>query len=94
MNSVAPLMASHNTVGNQAKAAVDGWNMLRLRKVGTSVKAWFNPTHADVATPPDSRGMRLEGSWHHDMVMTGAVSAAARGGAGLQVDYVGIFDIF
>ena len=77
--------------GHQAKAAVDGWNMMRVREVGGSIQVWFNPTHADVAAPPASRGMRIEATLQHDMHLTGKVSAAARGGAGLQVDYVGVF---
>lgn len=76
--------------GNQATEAVDGWNMLRLRKVEQSVQVWFNPTHADVALPPASRGLRVEAD-HHDTALTGEVAAAARGGAGLQVDYAGFF---
>ena len=89
---------------NQNKAAVNGWNMLRLciasmpmetgQADGTYADVadvWFNPTHADPAGP--LRGRRLQ-----VQLPVGAIKgagdglmAASRGGAALKLDYAGVY---
>jgi len=92
---------------NQNKAAVNGWNMLRLciasgmpmeghadgpyTSVADVADVWFNPTHADPTGP--LRGRRLQVQLPVG-AMKGAgdgLMAASRGGAALKLDYVGVY---
>jgi hypothetical protein len=83
------------------RTAIAAWNMLRIRLTPETrtVEVWFNPTHADVSGV--GRGLRL--STKVSAVDLGSLLsstkgatprayAAVRGGASMQVDYVGVFD--
>ena len=86
---------------NLPRAAVAGWNMLRMRLTPSPtpggqvlVELRFNPTHAD--KPGVGRGMRLSANVSSaDLGPVGGsarVYAATSGGAAAQVDYIGVFD--
>jgi hypothetical protein len=59
---------------------------------------WWNPTHAD--TPGATRGLRVNGTIRGALAAMNfnasgggalALSAAVRGGAGMKVDYIGVY---
>ena len=78
---------------NQEHAAVNGWNMLRLKLSGETASVWFNPTHADEAGP--MRGLRLNATiaMPTKQAISGGMAAAVRGGAAVKVDYVGVYSV-
>jgi hypothetical protein len=76
---------------NQAHAAVDGWNMLRLEISGGNASVWWNPTHADPGGR--SRGLRVSAAVPPSLSVSNSGLAAAVAGVGtaMKVDYVSVF---